>query len=528
MLNITYAGYQTNCTYWKRWRDAFEGGIAFRESYLKPFSKREDAVEFVNRREITPTEPHAKYALLEQRDCITQHLHEVERIGPKEYLYAMRTNCDGLGNSFNSFISKYILPELLVIGRVGVIVDREAVKIVTKADEAKAPYVYLVRAEDVKSYATDMQGNYTKLLICRHTPAHDEATGLFTGIGPEEVLFEKVDSRIKVTINPKEKTEKVTWLDLDEIPYAEAKLTDSLMKDICEYQIALMNIISSDVYYGIVANFPFYVESGKGTQIYGQGKSEDATAIEPETNHGPMRGRYYQGERPAFINPSSEPLKANIDLRNDLKTSIRQILQLTLNRLKPTRASGESKNSDTSEKETGLAAITIELECFENKIRDLFCDYLGTDDEGIVKYPSSYQAPSVSDRAEEINMLCDLAKRSTSKLLRQCCAIKAAKIALGPNNTDIIEIEKQIEKLDLPVVTVDDIKTLHEAGLIDTQTGTVLAGFKPEIAVKAAADHEARLARIAIAQSQGAAAARGIDKTTSAADTEKQDADGNA
>lgn len=531
MINITYGGYHQNTQWWLRWRQCFDAGINFRNLYLKKYSTRETDADFELRKEITPTEPHAKYALLEQRDAITQHLHEVERCGPEEYLSAMRHNCDGAGNSFNAFLSKTIIPELLVIGQVGVIVDRAAVQIMTKADEAASPYVYVIRAEDKLSFTTDSQGNYTKLLVRRHTTLQDDKYGLNSGSKSEQVLFEKIDSRIKVTTNPDEDNQTVVYLDLEHIPYAEAALSDSPMKDIAEYQIALLNLISSDVSYGISSNFPFYIEQAKGQRLYGNAKSEESEQTGEETVTGPTRGRYYQGEKPAFINPSPEPLRASIDLRNDLKTSIRQILQLTLARLKPTRASGESKNSDTSEKETGLAAITIELQNFENKIADLFCDYLGEDDEAEVKYPDSYQAPSVQDRSDEISMLTDVATTSTSKSLRQACACKIAKIALGPSDDDIEDIETEIEGLDLPVVKIDDIKTLHEAGLIDTETGTVLAGFTPEIAVKAAKDHEARLARIAIAQTQGAAAARGIDKSTNAANAEKQgdsNVDGNA
>lgn len=527
MIDITYSGYKQNSEWWTRWRDAFDAGIRFRDLYLVPFSLRETPEDFLTRKKITPTEPHAKYALLEQRDAIAQHLHEVERTGPEEYRYAMSRNCDGSGLSFNAYLSRYIIPELLVIGQCGVIIDRDAVQIVTKADEANAPYIYLVRAEDKLSYTTDNKGKYTKLLIRRHVVTQDEIYGLISGTKSEQVLFEKLDSTIKVTINPGEANKKELELALDEIPYVEAKLSDSPMKDICEYQIALLNIISSDVSYGISSNFPFYVEQGKGTRIYGSGKSEDAEQKGSDTASGVSHGRYYQGERPSFINPSSEPLRASIDLRNDLKTSIRQILQLTLSRLKPTRASGESKNSDTSEKETGLAAITVELQCFENKIADIFCDYLGTDDEAHVKYPDSYQAPSVQDRVDEIDLLTSVATSSTSASLRKACACRIAKIALGPSHPELTEIEEEIEKLDLPVIDIDNIKTLHEAGLIDTVTGTVLAGFTPEIAVKAAKDHEARLTRIAIAQSQGAAASRGVDKTTNAANAEKQNVDGN-
>ena len=35
---------------------------------------------------------------------------------------------------------------------------------------------------------------------------------------------------------------------------------DSIIKDVCDYQIALLNLLSSDVSYALRANFPFLVK----------------------------------------------------------------------------------------------------------------------------------------------------------------------------------------------------------------------------------------------------------------------------
>jgi hypothetical protein len=96
---------------------------------------------------------------------------------------------------------------------------------------------------------------------------------------------------------------------------------DSLIKDVCQHQIALLNLVSSDVNYALKGNFPFYVEQrdmralgshlkvaanadGTATQG-GQGASDTDIKV------GVTQGRAYDkgANAPQFINPSSEPLE---------------------------------------------------------------------------------------------------------------------------------------------------------------------------------------------------------------------------
>jgi hypothetical protein len=113
---------------------------------------------------------------------------------------------------------------------------------------------------------------------------------------------------------------------------------DSLIKDVCQHQIALLNLVSSDVNYALKGNFPFYVEQrdmramgshlkvaanadGTATQG-GQGASDTDIKV------GVTQGRAYDkgANAPQFINPSSEPLKASMDLQAKLEADIRKLV----------------------------------------------------------------------------------------------------------------------------------------------------------------------------------------------------------
>lgn len=524
MISITSPRNDSNN--WFKWRLCLEGGRRFRDRYLHMFSNREAQQDFENRKAITPTEPHAKHAIYELRDMIAQHLHEVLRTGSTGYM-AFTKNADCQGNSLNAILSKTLIVELMAMGRMCVIVDRDDSAITTKADElANMPYICCIPIENVQSRKYDRNGRLIKLLVTRSVMTYDAVFQLETGIEERQYLYEvNPGGWIDVTINPtidlqpNQNTKKFK-LDLDEIPFVEAVLSDSLMRDIAEYQIALLNIVSCDTYFACTANFPFYVEQRKGGGIPVVDPTTGKEAEIEDTTAGPSYGRYYGQEKPGFINPSPEPLKVSMELRSDLRVQIRQILQLTLNRVKPTRASGESKSADMSEKETGISAIAIELECFETKLQDVINDFLGDDDQGTVEYPDAYKSPSIDDLDTEVKLLIDTAKTTTNKDLRKQCLIRVGELLFGIGSDVVEKLKASTE--EVPFIEPADIATYKEAGIIDNITSTVLAGFTEEVANKAQADHVERLKAIAIAQSQGAAASQGIVKDTMTAKNGKK------
>ena len=131
-----------------------------------------------------------------------------------------------------------------------------------------------------------------------------------------------------------------------------ADIGDSLLKDICNHQIALLNLLSSDVNFALKANFPFYIEQrdmrAVGSHLK-QAANPDGTATAGgQTSHdneitmGATRGRAYdiKANAPAFINPSSDPLKASMDLREDIAQEINRLVNLGVESLCGERATG--------------------------------------------------------------------------------------------------------------------------------------------------------------------------------------------
>src|SRR5690606_25812922 len=131
------------------------------------------------------------------------------------------------------------------------------------------------------------------------------------------------------------------------------ELSQSLMTDISRYQIALLNLASSDINYALKANFPFYTEQQDfrtGSHFNQAGDVEEGTDGKgKEVIVGVTSGRAYPigTDRPGFIHPSSEPLKVSMEKQEQLKAEIRQLIGLAISSLSPTKqSSAESKAMD--------------------------------------------------------------------------------------------------------------------------------------------------------------------------------------
>ena len=143
-------------------------------------------------------------------------------------------------------------------------------------------------------------------------------------------------------------------MELTRIPFVMLDIGNSLIKDVCGHQIALLNLGSSDVSYALRSNFPFYIEQ-KDLRAVGAHLKHAATAdgtattggqgaAETDIKVGATHGRSYDKgmNPPAFINPSAEPLRASLELQDRLKRDIRELVNLAVSSL-AVRASAESK-----------------------------------------------------------------------------------------------------------------------------------------------------------------------------------------
>ena len=217
--------------------------------------------------------------------------------------------------------------------------------------------------------------------------------------------------------------QKPLELKIKRIPFILLDIGESLIKDAAHAQIAMLNLSSSDVSYALRSNFPFLTKQedmrAAGAHLK-QYDTADGTAMaggQPsqlkDSRVGVNQGLVYDAnmERPGFINPSSEPLKASLMLQDKLEQDIRKCVNLAIQTL-ATRASAESKQMDNQGLEGGLSYIGLVLENAERLISEYWAAYESIKPENrqiaTVKYPDRYSLKTDSDRIRESNELSGL------------------------------------------------------------------------------------------------------------------------
>lgn len=527
---------------WTKWRLVYDGGPDFVEAYLEHYTTREEKKDFERRKRVSPTPNFAKAAVNDIKNAIFQRLVDVTRIGGHDtYMNAVQGEDFGVdlhGSSMNSFIGRELLPELLTMARVGVFVDMPPINGTTLKDAiGKRPYLYFYRAEDILSWSfrPGRPDEFDNLLVRDYVELRHAVTGLPSGsyerfrfmfIDPED---EKVHVRFFKTIPNPEPEGQVSEIQIDEfgnptaediildfgiIPFVMMELSDSLLADTANHQIALLNMESSDVMYALLSNFPFYTEQQDDRDFShfkapaGQG-GDDGTAAtagaprEKEIQVGATHGRAYgqNMERPKFIHPSPEPLKASMEKQEKLKQDIRQLVNIALTNIKPRMASAESKAMDQHGLEAGLSYIGLVLEHSERKIAKYWAMYLSAE-PGSINYPERYSLKSSAERRKDTEQLAELRSKVPSPQFQKLITCQMAQILIGHEvpNSIMDAIRKEIKAAKSFSGEPDTVFEAVERGILDLESAAVLLGYPPEVAKAAAKDHTDRLARIAIAQ----------------------------
>ena len=557
---ITHPDYDAAKSDWIRYRYTFEGGRPFINKYLKKFSRRENTVDFSNRRQITYCPAHAKAAILEIKNSIYQRLVDVERKnGPRNYQQAVDGENHGVdftGNTMNGFIGRLVLPELLSMAKVGVYVDKAEQDVGADVNETRGlrPYIYMYKTEAIRSWRINQEGILLSLLLKDTNETIEESTGLIkTSIveyrhlkllpenGGIQVDFyntkgEKIINRSKV-------------LDLPIIPFVIFELSQSLLTDVADYQVALLNMGSSDINYSLKANFPFYTEqfdaaaempfvrqatiaqpteetTGTSSETK-PGESAEAQKAKPrEMEAGTTAGRRYPKglDRPGFIHPSAEPLRASMEKQKSLREEIKQLVNLNVMTLVPMRASAEARDSGDKSLEAGLSYIGMELQYGEKIIADIWSAYEGSKEEVKITYPDNYSLRTDKDRREETKELTKEMPQYASITYQKETAKRAITILMG-HKVDRATLKKMHDEIDASEVAVVDPKTIrddHDAGLVSDVLASKLRGYPEGEVAQAQKDHSARAARILKAQTQ----ARGVDDLGNDPDASKKEKEG--
>ena len=562
IIDIRHPDYSAESDNWVKWRKTYEGGTTFIDEYLVKFSTRESATDFTDRTAMTYCPAFAKEALNDIKNSIFQRTSDITRKGgPESYTSSVLGENGGIdlkGSSMNAFIGREVLPELLTMSKVGVFVDMPIItdsenKVATKADSnGKRPYMYMYKAEDILSWNTTMTETgieFTSVLLRDHIHNIEEEFSLPTEewiryrhmyVEGEQVVVAfynedneqiDIDGVVGATTYP---------LEISVIPLTIFEISDSLLRDVADYQISLLNVASSDMSYTLKCNFPFYTEqfdSRLNSEFLRPGGNENEDNTEENSkaakDHtisvGVASGRRYPKDldRPGFIHPSAEPLEASMKKQKQLKEEIRQLMSLALSDINPKMASAESKTMDMQGLEAGLSYIGLELENGERRIATFWAMYEGTEQVSTIKYPEKYSLTTDVERRKEAKEIRDSSKGVPSVLYQKQINKQIVRITIGHKVSveELAKIEAEIDSNAIACIDPDVIAKDIENGLLSIETASKAKGYpdgEPEAAKK---EHAERAARIAAAQAKemGARGVSDLDSEKDSADKEKKD-----
>jgi hypothetical protein len=277
---------------------------------------------------------------------------------------------------------------------------------------------------------------------------------------------------------------------------------------------------SSDINYSLKSNFPFYTEQydiaadqsliAKAMPAIEEpegnpGEAANAVSKGFEIEVGASKGRRYPKnvERPGFIHPSPEPMKASMEKQKELREEIRALVNLAVASL-DSRQSAESKREDNRGLEAGLSYIGMKLELAERHIADLWHQYEGKDNDTHITYPNDYSLKSDAQRIEEAGSLAERRDQINSITYRRELSKQMVRLTLG-RKADGEKLDTIYKEIDTMVTITKDSETVradHKEGLVSDSTASELAGYAKGEAEQAAKDHAERATRIALAQSK--------------------------
>lgn len=546
---------------WDKWRRVYSGGDEFVQHYLKKFSQRERASDFKDRKAITPIPTFAKAAVNDVKNSIFQRMTDITRQGGSEaYQSAMKGLDNGVdlrGSTMNAFVGQDILPELLVMGKIGVYVDMPALPEAPSLLEAASlrPYLYLYRVEDILSWSScsvHEPDNFRSLLLRDRCIDYDPMTQLAFGEVERyrHLWIDPVTGKVMVQFYTEEalpvdqdgNPSGPIQLEIDTIPFVMFDIKQSIIEDVSNHQIALLNLGSSDVAYALKANFPFYVEQHDlraGSSHLLENNNPDSAAVagsqqgrDEEITVGPVQGRKYDlnAEKPGFIHPSPEPLEASMKLQEKLKEDIRLLVNLAVTNINPKMASAESKQLDQAGLESGLSYIGLVLENGERRIARFWSMYESTD-VATVKYPEKYSLKSDADRRQEAKDHNELKFAVPSKTFQKQINKDVIGILLGGKISleEREAMEREVEAAGFQTSDPDIVEKDFKNGLVSTATASEARGYDPSEVEQAKKDHAERLKLIQESQTPpGGAAngARGIADKAASPDESKAEKEG--
>jgi hypothetical protein len=486
MFNLQHPDYNVLSQDWDKFRLCYVGGRQFINAYLSKFSAAETEEDFKLRLERAYCPAYAKSGVIETKNTIVQRLSNVVRTGGSEnYKLSCYRNVDKKLNSMTTFMGEYILPELLVMGRVAIFVDSKKLEN-NLATEAAEPYLYFYRCEDIINWGYDAENNLQAVSLREWYTEIDKETGLVINRKTRNRNVYRKDGKIHVKTEDSEEI-----LDLKNFPVIILELSESLLTDVADHQIALLNLASSDINFCLKANVPFYIEPYNVMADVAQ-RNINQEGVD-KISIGSGKGRRFPdtGKPPSFINPSPEPLMASMEKQRQIIQEIRHLMSLTINKLTPVRASAASKASDKENEANGFMVIGLELERAERLIAEVWAEYENTEPADI-KYPTDYLLRDPENHLSQAKQYFDLMPKLPSITYQREVAKLGIKSLLAgeTDSTRLTNIVEEIERAESlnsdPQVITSDIKN----GLVGNALASKLRGY-PEGQVEIAKTDQA-------------------------------------
>lgn len=486
---------------------------------------------------MTPIPAFARLAINDVRNAIFQRMRDITRRGGttsyQEAVAGLNLGVDKRGLNMNAFLGVKVLTDLLIMGRVGIFVDAPAltgeVTLAQAQSREQRPYVYFYPIEDILSWTCSKPEEPTEFqaILLRDVVLNfDQRTYLpTTTVERFRMLWINRETGfvnlqfLDTDGNPVDRDGNpggVIELELRRVPFILLDIGDSMIKDVVNHQIALLNLGSSDVNYALKANFPFYVEQRdlRSSGAHLKPAATDGTATtggqpsgDVDIEVGPTHGRSYDKglNAPSFIAPPSEPLRASMELQDRLADDIRKLVNLAVASL-ASRQSAESKIVDNQGLEAGLSYIGLILENAERQIAEHWAAYEERNplnrQVATIKYPDVYSLKSDADRVTEAQNLVKLMTAVPGRKIKRELA-KCVVLALLGGKISVGDLEAIDEEIDNSPYTTSDVNTIVQAvvnGLCGEKVGSMALGFDEDEHLQAAKDHAARAIRVLQAQ----------------------------
>lgn len=518
-----------------KWRLAYDGGREFVKNYLQVLSKRELPEDFDRRKLMAYVPKFAAAALNKIKDAIYSRMGSVERVGgPKSYMEAISGLLGGVdlqGSTMNTFMGTKVLLELMLMRKVGILVDAPMYAGKTLLDKGnKHPFLSLYERECIRSWNWVYDGNVRVLdaVLLEEFIDVENEFGLPYETTCRYRYMKRTNGGVLVSFysENKEVPDNQVMLNVPRIPFEIVDIPVSLMQGVADYQAALMNLESSDVSYAMKSNYPFFYEfydpksepegfkplaipTAEGTVADQQPAKQREVAV-----GGTQGRRYPKGvESPGFTNPSPETLEVSMKKGQQIKDDIFRLMNLNLEN---SARSAESKEKDQQTIESALSFFGLMLQKAEIQVGELWAMFEGSREYPKVTYPEDYTLKTQEERNEEAEQLTNRKDDIPSMTYKKAVAKKIARLTIGPDvsTKEWKKIESEIDNAETLTSNPEQILADHEAGLVSDETAAVARGYKKEEVAQARKDRAERIKLTLEAQGgpENASAARGASE----------------